>query len=226
MGALKSFFQWLAGQPGFKSRISYADADYFNLSDKAIRVATAHRNTRVPTLEEIRRLLSSMRAQTEIERRDRALIAFTLLTGARDGAIASFKLKHIDLLTDRLEQDAREVATKRSKTFTTWFFTVGADVREIVADWVRFLRNDKEWTDTDPLFPSTETGIGPDGCFGVAGLARAHWTNASAIRRVFKAAFAKAGLPYANPHSFRKTLVKLAYDLRLNEKKKRFGAKI
>jgi hypothetical protein len=36
----------------------------------------------------------------------------------RDGAIASFKLKHIDVAEDRLDQDAREVKTKASKTFT------------------------------------------------------------------------------------------------------------
>jgi hypothetical protein len=35
-----------------------------------------------------------MPVETAIERRDRALIAFTILTGARDGAIASLKLKH------------------------------------------------------------------------------------------------------------------------------------
>src|SRR5258708_28391117 len=32
--ALKRFFVWLAGQPGYKSRISYTDAEYFNLSVK------------------------------------------------------------------------------------------------------------------------------------------------------------------------------------------------
>ena len=31
---LKKFFHWLAGQPGYKSRISYSDSDYFNLSEK------------------------------------------------------------------------------------------------------------------------------------------------------------------------------------------------
>ena len=40
---LKRFFQWLAWQPGYKSRFEYSDADYFNLSDKDIRVATAQR---------------------------------------------------------------------------------------------------------------------------------------------------------------------------------------
>ena len=40
---LKRFFHWLAGQPGYKSRIRYSDADYFNLSDKDSRIATARR---------------------------------------------------------------------------------------------------------------------------------------------------------------------------------------
>jgi len=34
LSALKRFFIWLAGQPGYKSRISYSDAEYFNLSAK------------------------------------------------------------------------------------------------------------------------------------------------------------------------------------------------
>ena len=37
--ALKRFFVWLAGQPGYKSRISYSDAEYFNLSAKETRIA-------------------------------------------------------------------------------------------------------------------------------------------------------------------------------------------
>tara|TARA_B110000977_G_scaffold94723_1_gene125214 strand:- start:1137 stop:1691 length:555 start_codon:yes stop_codon:yes gene_type:complete len=35
--SLKTFMQWLALQPGFKSRISYTDAEYFNLSSKDAR---------------------------------------------------------------------------------------------------------------------------------------------------------------------------------------------
>ena len=32
--AMKNFFFWLAGQPGFKSRFSYSDSDYFSFSEK------------------------------------------------------------------------------------------------------------------------------------------------------------------------------------------------
>jgi integrase len=94
----------LAGQPGYRSRLKYADADYFNLSEKEMRVAKARRERPVPTLEQIRHVLSTMPAGSEIERRNRALMAFALLTGARDGAIASLKLKHIDIAEGKLIQ--------------------------------------------------------------------------------------------------------------------------
>src|SRR5271165_6720045 len=79
---LRRFFQWLAGQPGYKSRFQYSDADYFNLSDKETRVATAQREQKAPTLEQVNHVISAMPTGTEVERRNRALIAFTLITGA------------------------------------------------------------------------------------------------------------------------------------------------
>ena len=118
---LKRFFHWLAGQPGFKSSIQYSDAEYFNLSEKDSRVAKARRDKPVPTLEQIKHVITMMPSGTDIERRNRALLAFTILTGARDSAIASMKLKHVDLVAGSVFQDAREVRTKFSKTFTTFF---------------------------------------------------------------------------------------------------------
>jgi integrase len=113
-------FIWLAGQPGYKSRISYCDAEYFNLSAKETRIAKAHRDTRVPTIEQIRHVIRTMPGVTEIERRDRALIAFTILTGARDGAVASLKLKHVDIDQGRVDQDARQGVAEMS---THWVQT-------------------------------------------------------------------------------------------------------
>jgi site-specific recombinase XerD len=81
LSQLKRFFQWLAWQPGYKSRFQYSDAEYFNLSDKDTRVATAKRQQTVPTLEQIRHVINTMPTGSEIERRNRALLAFTLLTG-------------------------------------------------------------------------------------------------------------------------------------------------
>jgi integrase/recombinase XerD len=210
---LQRFFHWLADKPGYKSRLQYADAEYFRISDKDARIATAHRSRPVPTLEQLRHVIRNMPAATEIEQRNRALIAFIVLTGARDSAAASAKLKHVDVVSGCFYQDAREVKTKFSKTFTTVFFPVGDDLREIVAAWVRTLREQKLWAGDDPLFPKTATTFGQDRQFEHVSLARDHWANATPVRAIFKAAFDSAGLPYYNPHSIRHMLVQMGQRL-------------
>jgi integrase len=105
------------------------------------------------------------------------------------------------------------VSTKFSKTFTTYFFPVGDELREIVAEWMRFLREEKLWGNDDPLFPATRIVVGQTHQFEAAGLERAHWSSAEPIRKVFREAFARAGLPYFHPHSIRKTLARLGEEV-------------
>ena len=50
LAALKGFFHWLAGQPGYKSKFTYSDAEYFNLGRGDTAIAKAHREQSVPTL--------------------------------------------------------------------------------------------------------------------------------------------------------------------------------
>lgn len=209
LSALRAFFIWLAGQPGYKSRITYADAEYFNLSEKDVRIARASRARPVPTLEQVHHVLATMPARTDIELRNRALVAFAILTGARDGALASFKLRHVNLAEAMVFQDARDVRTKASKSFNTWFFPVGGDAARIVTEWCQHLRTALLWGEDDPLFPKTQIGLGESGGFTAIGLGREGWSNAGPIRTIFRDAFTAAGLPYFNPHSFRSTLAQL-----------------
>ena len=215
LGHLRKFIIWLADQTGFRSRVKYSDAAYFSLSDKENRIATASGLPKGPTIEQVKHVLSRMPASTDVERRDRALIAFALVSGARDSAIASFKLKHIDVPMRLVFHDAREVNSKNSKTFPTWFFPVGEDVIAIVAEWISYLRTVLLWGDDDPVFPSTRSANGPARLFQAAGLDRKHWVTTSPIRRIFRKAFEGAGLLYVNPHSFRNTLTRFALSMGL-----------
>lgn len=211
--SLKAFFQWLSREPGFRSHINYSDSEYFNLSENDARIAKAKRETPTPSLTQVMQVLASAGTTTVADRRNRALIAFVLLTGARDGAVATFKLKHLDVENERLEQDAREVRTKRRKTFTTWFFPVGDLPRRIVRDWVDELATEHLFGPDDPLFPATKVSLGGSGYFERSGISRRHWSNAAPIRAIFKEAFRRAGLPYFNPHSFRNLLAQLGEKL-------------
>jgi integrase/recombinase XerD len=210
---LREFFQWLSREQGFRKAIKANDAHYFTPSEQDLRIASARREKRVATLEEIKHVLDLMPAETAIEKRNRALLALTILTGARDGELASFRLKHLNLKAQTLFQDAREVRTKGRKTFTSVFFPVGPEPLAIVEAYVDFLTKEKGFGPDNPLFPAPIMGQDADRGFVAQGLSKQCWSSAAPIRRVFKDAFAAAGLPYAKPHSFRDTLVRLGQRL-------------
>lgn len=213
---LKLFFGWLALQPGFKRAIKVADIDYLNLSEKAIRAATAPADKDFPTPQMVERVVVGMSSETPIEKRNRALIAFTAISGIRDGALITLKLKHFDEGRRLVLQNPNEVSTKFSKRIDTFLFPLNETFEAIFLDWVAFLRNEEVFGEHDPLFPKTAMGQDEDQCFKANGLSREHWENASPVRAIFKAAFRSAGLPEFTPHRFRNMIVSEMYRRQLS----------
>lgn len=209
LSANRGFVFWLADQNGYKSRIRHSDADYFNMDAKGARIASAVRETPYPSMEMALHAFSYMPEITESDRRNKALFAFFMLTGARDGAVASLRLKHINMIDGCVYQDAREVKTKNSKTITTFFLPVDPEYLACFSDWITYLRKDKLFGPDDALFPPPLMGQ-IDGSFTVIGLQRQTYKNANAIRKAIKDAFTRADLPAFTPHAFRKSLVKWA----------------
>ena len=87
------------------------------------------------------------------------------------------------------------------------------EFRQIVEEWVRYLREEKLWGNDDPLFPATRVALGATRQFEAAGLERSALEHMpTPIRTIFREAFERAGLPYFHPHSFRDTLVRLGLE--------------
>ncbi|MBA5778041.1 site-specific integrase [Stappia sp. F7233] len=210
--AVQAFFVWLADQSGYRSRIRYCDAEYFTLTARDERIATAPRKKPVPEISQVERCVDVMPYSTAIEKRDRAMIAFIAITGIRDGAVASLKLKHVDLKAGVVFQDPREVKTKFAKTITTAFFPVSDKLEAIVREWVEFLTNDLHFGPDDPLFPRTRMKHVKGKGLQAIGLDRACWSSANRIRQIFSAAFQNAALPPFNPHAFRNMLVRIGME--------------
>jgi integrase len=206
VNALKDFFGWLSFQTGFKNRINRLDIEYFNLSEKDTRTAKAGKFREFPTLEQIRKVIFSMPTKTDIDRRNRALVAFTILTGVRDSAIASLRLKHIDLERDLVRQEPDQVKTKFGKRIDTFFFPIGDDIKAVFVEWVRELKEQKLYGLNDPVFPKTKQVFDLNRSFKAEGLEPKGWATASPIREVFKEAFRRVDIPYFSPHTFRHTL--------------------
>lgn len=87
----------------------------------------------------------------------------------------------------------------------------------VEASAVAELQSKQGFGPADPLFPPVKVGVGANGNFEATGFARDCWSIAGPIRAIFKEAFARAGVPNYNPHSFRKTLVRLGLELGLGE---------
>jgi site-specific recombinase XerD len=206
---LKAFFIWLAERPGYKSRVSFADAEYFTPTMAHARIAGAERESRVPTLEQFQAVIEQMPFETLVQCRDRAIIAFLPLSGARCGSIPTFKMKHVDLTSTTVFHDARDVKTKGAKTFTSVLFPVGDFFLEVFRTYVERLKVELLFAPDDPLFPAPEIGHGAECGFTVLGLSRNQWRNGSPIRRIVRNAFEGAGFDYPNPHKVRKTLARL-----------------
>jgi len=202
---VKSFFHWLAGQPGYKSKITYSDVEYFNNNSKNARAAHTQRPIPYPSMEQAFHAFQAMLEGDDIERRNKALFAFLMLTGARDGAVASLRLKHINLFDGHVFQDGREVKTKNSKTIDTWFFPVSSAYRDCFESWVEYLREDKLFGAEDALFPKPMMEL-RSGRFAVSGLSRDCYSSAALFNKIIRSAFAMVQLPQYTPHSFRKTL--------------------
>lgn len=221
---IKAFFVWLASQQGYKSRISYLDAAYFNNNAKDARVAHAKREIPYPSMEQCAHAFDQMPGTTLIEQRNRAGFALLMLTGARDSALTSLRLKHVDLIENQIFQDARDVRTKNSKTFYTWFYPVDETYLTCFTDWVNHLRKDMLFGPNDALFPKPKPkievveGIG----FQCTGLSGEIYANASTFREMIKSTFVTAGLHPFFPHSFRKTLTK--YGDRMCDSREQFKA--
>src|SRR5437660_497852 len=136
------------------------------------------------------------------------------------GQAVAFKARlihgHVNVVEGYVEQDGRTVQTKFGKTFPTFFLPVSEEALAIFTDWHQELERNYFWGPTDPLFPATEMALDQDGAFTASGLCRHPWSTTGSARDIFKRAFAAAGLPYYNPHSFRDMLVRHAFALNLS----------
>ena len=220
---LRKFFEWLSKQP--KSKINATHIGFLNLSRKESRMATRTRKVDTPTLEEVLKVLENVEGKTEVEKRDRALIAFTLLTGARISAIASLRMKNFDRRRLILEQDsASGVKTKYSKQILTALFPL-PDEKPLAffLAWFDYLEKERQFAPNEPIFPATKVEQGKESLsYYSSGIVEpVFWSGASSARKIFEKRFKEAGVPYYHPHTFRHLIVKEFIKARLTEEEKK-----
>lgn len=205
---LRDFFLWLAIHPQYIRKVDGRAAGYLRLSNNNERAGRATKERPVPSIEEVRKVLETIPHGTEIEKRDRAIIAFMALTGVRDASLISLKMKDVDRIKKEVWQDPKHVKTKNRKAISTFFMPFDPLWQDIFMEWFDYAEQELGFKPNDPIFPKLKVESSPITLqFEVTGLSREHAANATPVRHIFKKSFTLAGLPYYHPHSFRKMLI-------------------
>lgn len=210
---IRDFFQWLVLYPKIGRNVDGRAISYLRLSNNDERASRAVRDTPVPTFDEIRSILEKMPYDTDVEKRDRAIVAFSALTAVRVDALITLKIKHIDMNKKEVWQNPRDVNTKGRKGINTMFMTFDPLWEKIFTDYYHHITCTLGFNENDALFPKTLLENNPKTLsFEVKGLSREHWAEGQPIREIYRKAFNSAGLRYYTPHSFRNSIVKWAME--------------
>ena len=213
LGSLHQFFAWLSQQQGYRRRLQPGTYEQFNPSRYEKALAKVRDQRPAPTPEEVEDALRAMPSGTEIEKRDRALVAFLALTGIRVQAVIGLKLKHVCLPNRTVRQDPREVHTKFGRDLLTSFYPIGGQAETIFADYVIWLRGEMGFRPDAPLFPRSCRVMGTRFSFAYDGSEPRHWKSKQAPQRIVRLAFTNLGFPNYGPHAFRHMLTALGLQL-------------
>jgi integrase/recombinase XerD len=210
---IRDFFSWLVTHPQYIRKVDGRAVEYLRLSDNEERAGRATRAKIPPTVAEVHNVLENMPHGTDIEIRNRAIIAFILVIGVRDGALISLKHKDVDVDKREVWQDPKHVKTKNRKGITSQFIPIDALALEIVLHWIAYSKETLGMGQEDALFPKQKITNDPMTLkFDAKKLSNEHWANATPVRNIFHDAFKAAGLPKCQPHLLRDSITAWAMD--------------
>lgn len=151
---LGSFFDWLIGQEGFR-RLPRDFRGYLAVPKAVIARSAQKKQKYFPSIEEAEQHLLAMPSNSLAEMRSRAIFALAFLGALRADAIASLRLRHIQIAQRLIIQDGAVSRTKAGKSITIFWFPIAKTFEEIVVAWIKRLRM-LGFQDTDALFPDTK----------------------------------------------------------------------
>ena len=207
---LKTFLQWLCKQREGKG-LDGSLPDYIDLPTAQMARAREPAPRAVPTLDDVERLMDACPANSLLQRRNRAIIAASLLFGTRADTTASLRFGSINRQAKTVDQDGTQVRTKNGKSVITTWFPVSDLALRIIVEWMSELEALGIRSD-DALFPP-DTWL--DNACRINQSSRSTiepWQTAASVRSAFIKSCAHAGLAYVNPHSIRHCLASLQED--------------
>lgn len=209
---VRSFYLWLAAQPGRNSKLILNALSYLTVNRETVAEATSPGKRKIPTLSYVRRLVDSIVVANEVDLRDRAIIAFMLCSGARAGAAASLSLGCFDEDSLIVDQDPKHgVKTKNRSRILTRLIVPDKILVEHIRAWVHHLKEDRLFGSQDPLFPRTRVRQNSERRFEATDVAPIFWSSGVRIDQILKRRAAAARLEPIDCHALRHAHTQIAF---------------
>ena len=208
---MRDFFEWITHQKQYANGVDYNILPYFSLTNNQRKMARAPEYQECYEIDDILRVIKQMPTETDIQQRNRALIALQTICGMRIEELASVTLGNLKF--DHMANNwfiyvtPRNMKVKFAKTRQAYFMPWDDDIKRIVIDWADKLRA-MGFNDKSPLFPTTNNTF--DQQPKLDPTENPTCIQASTIRTIFRTTFSSAGLPVYRVHSFRHTIARWA----------------
>lgn len=205
---VKRLFEWIADSGTAGIKINRDQIGFLNPSKAEIAMANSSITEKVvPTLAQCKHLLQVLPKKTPLQRRTRAILTLLTLSACRVTALSGLKIKHLDAQRWVLKLNAKELATKGSKSFVTPLFPVGQVFYDELSDWLAYLQGTLLFGPSAPLFPKSVMVATKDKGFQNAGLSSCEGLSSATIRTVVGDMFESNGLARTSPHRFRDMII-------------------
>jgi integrase len=184
------------------------------VSNEIERMAAQTVMVEYPTLDEVLNIVKNLPGKTEVELRNKCLVAFTYCTGIRDNAIRTLPFGAVNIDKMFVEQNPRKgTKVKLSKIIYSKIFPFEQSLINVISDYHHLLE-DKKFEPQDPYFPQSKRIIEEGGlCFTESvEISRNYWKSLESVRTVFKESARLAGSKYFYPHLFRHAAIRRLLD--------------
>lgn len=205
---VKEFFMWLKEQNGYK-KLYYDDIKALQLSLKDQEKAKATKPKDYLDASKWQDLILCLEPKTEMELRGRAMLACLLLTSGRVDALISLTVGDANLERDYIFQDGTHVNTKFSSSSKTNLWQFKPEIKQILVDWVKLLRDDYGFNNEDPLFPRVQVIANGSFQFENSGFSKMFVKSTSIVGNELTKQLENANLGHYTPHTIRNSLIAL-----------------
>lgn len=219
---IKGFYKMVIEIPGYKRKIKRNDLAYLNIKNSERNsLNTTKYLKEIPTIDEWKRLIDSIKVRNAVDMRDKALIVLLLLAPTRVATITSLKLIHFkvdDLII--VIDPTKGVSSK--KGYGNWgiFLIFEPDYLKYFNEYFDYLIQNN-FTNRDPLFPrSTPYRVDRDGTSTFDRLSYNQLKSTISINNMLRDRSEKCCIKYYSPHRYRDLHFYLARKCCINEEQR------